>query len=109
MHVPLSQLFIAHNVSADSAQVLPKASGMLGLACNGGLAMTQRRGLFELARNGDVRGLASELASMLSDFAVKDAYAIVTGTGVTGKTKSFSPFGIVNVNDFVAYQNGGWT
>jgi hypothetical protein len=109
VHVPLSQLFIAHNVGPDSAQVLPKATGMLGLACDGGLGMTPRRSLFELARNGDVRGLASELGSRLSDFAVKDAYAIVTGTGVTGKTKSFSPFGIVDVNDFIAYQNGGWT
>lgn len=71
--------------------------------------MTPRRNLLELARKGDVGGLASELASRLSDFAVKDAYAFATGTGITGKTKSFSPFGIVNVNDFIAYRNGQWT
>ncbi len=109
VHVPVKQLFVAHNVTADSAAVLPAASGTLGLACDGGIGMAPRRSLFELARHGNLGGLASELASRLSDFAVPDADALETSTGITGKTKSFSPFGIVDVNDLIAYQNGGWT
>jgi hypothetical protein len=110
VHVPLNQLFIAHNVSSDSAAVLPIASGTnLGLACDQSLGMAPRRSLFELARRGDLGGLASELGSRISDFVVADAYAAQTGTGITGKTKSFSPFGIVDVNDLIAYQNGDWT
>ncbi len=106
VHVPGDQLFLAHNVNG-AAVVLPHASTNLGLSCDGVGVATPRRNLFELARHGNVGGLASELASRLSDFAVKDAYAIFSG--VTGKTGSYSPFGSVNVNDLIAYQAGGWT
>lgn len=110
VHVPVSQLFIAHNVTSDSAEVLPtETQDNLGLACDVAQGMVPRRNLFELARRGDLGGLASELGSRLSDFVVADAYAATTSTGITGKTKSFSPFGIVDVNDLIAYQNGGWT
>jgi len=108
VHVPLAQLYIAHNV-ADSAQVLPKAVGNLGLACDTQLGMGPSRSVLELARKGDVSGAATELASRLEGLFVKDAYALFTGGGVTGQTRSFSPFGIVDVNDFIAYRNGGWT
>jgi hypothetical protein len=107
VHVPLSQLFIAHNVS-DTVQVLPKVAGTLGLACDGMTGMAPSRSLFELARNGDLRGAASELGSRLEGLFVTDAYALVTGTGIAGRTRSFSPFGIVDVNDFIPYRNGGW-
>jgi hypothetical protein len=109
VHVPTSQLYIAHNVTSDSAQVLPKATTSLGLACDGvSTGMGPQHNVFELARNGQFLNAAKELGSRLSDFMVKDAYAL-TGRGITGMPTSFSPFGIVDVNDFVAYQNGGYT
>jgi hypothetical protein len=108
VHVPLAQLYIGHDVS-DTVQVLPKTPGTLGLACDPQTGMGPRRNMFELARKGDVSGAASELASRLEGLFVKTAYALETSSGVTGQTRSFSPFGIVDANDFVAYQNGGWT
>jgi hypothetical protein len=105
VHVPQGQLYLAHNVG-NSAVLLPHASTNLGLSCDG-VGVAPRRNLFELARHGNVRGLASELANRLSDFAVKDAYAFFSG--VTGKTGSYSPFGAVDANDIIAYQNGPWT
>jgi len=108
INVPVSQLYIAHNVTSDSAAVVPKSTTNLGLQCDGGsTGMGPSRSLFELARNGRFSDVAKELGSRLSDFMVKDAYALVGG--VTGQPRSFSPFGIVDVNDFVAYQNGGYT
>jgi hypothetical protein len=107
VHVPPGQLFLAHNVTDNTAQVLPHATETLGLACDGGTAMAPRRNLFELARHGNIGGLASELASRVSDFAVKDAYAYVGSVG--GRTSSWSPFAAVDVDDIIPYQNGGWT
>jgi hypothetical protein len=107
VHVPIAQLFIAHNVG-DTAQVLPKETGNLGLACDGMTGMAPKHSVFELARRGDVSGATLELASRVEDLFVTDAYALFS-TGVTGQTRSFSPFGIVDVNDFVAYRNGHWT
>ncbi len=100
IHVPLAQLFLAHNVTdanGTNAQILPKANETLGLACDGGTSMRVNR-----------NGLLNRFASMMSHFFVNEAYA-VTGTGITGKTKSFSPFGTVDSTDFVPYLNGGWT
>ena len=109
VHVPVNQLFVAHNVSADLRSGPAGGIGRPRSRLRWRNRDGTRRSLFELARHGNLRGLASELASRLSDFAVPDAYALFTSTGITGKTKSFSPFGIVDVNDLVAYQNGGWT
>jgi hypothetical protein len=100
IHVPLAQLFMAHNVTdvnGTNAQILPKTNETLGLACDGGSAMRSNRG-----------GIFSRFASVFSSFFVNTAYA-VTGTGISGKTKSFSPFGTVDSTDFVPYLNGGWT
>ena len=101
VHVPLSQLFLAHNVTNNTgtnAQLLPRAAETLGLACdNSGTSMAPSANVFR------------RFASALSDFLVTPAYAATgSGTGITGKTKSFSPFGIVDANDFVAYLNGSW-
>ena len=102
VHVPLPQLFIAHNVTnvnGTNAQVLPKTSETLGLACdNSGTSMNVDHGMLD------------RLASTISHFFVTDAFAATgAGTGISGKTKSFSPFGIVDSADFVPYLNGGWT
>ena len=100
IHVPFAQLFMAHNVTdvnGTNAQILPKAvNENLGLGCDGGIGMRMNR-----------NGLLNRFASMLSHLLVNEAYA-VTGTGITGKTKSFSPFGTVDSTDFVPYLNGGW-
>ena len=100
IHVPLAQLFMAHNVTTagvTAAQILPTANETLGLSCDGGSAMRVNH-----------TGLLNRFASMFSHFFVNTAYA-VTGTGISGKTKSFSPFGTVDSTDFVPYLNGGWT
>jgi len=89
--------------------VVPKAAGTLGLQCDMQTGMAPSKDLFRLARAGNVGGFASALASAVADLLVPNAYAIFTGTGITGQVRSFSPFGIVDVNDFVAYRNGGWT
>jgi hypothetical protein len=110
VHVPTGQLYIAHNITSDSAAVVPKAGGTtLGLACDQQTGMVPTKELFRLARAGNVAGFAATLGSTLVDLVVPKAYALFTGTGITGQVHSFSPFGIVDVNDFVAYQNGGWT
>ncbi|HZS58178.1 MAG TPA: hypothetical protein VFA43_02840 [Gemmatimonadaceae bacterium] len=99
IHVPLAQLFMAHNVTTagvTNAQILPPANGTLGLACDNGTSMMRTRS-----------GILNRFASMISSFFVNTAYA-VTGGGITGKTKSFSPFGTVDSTDFVPYLNGGW-
>jgi hypothetical protein len=107
VHVPLAQLFIAHNVT-DTAQILPKTGSSLGLACDGLLGMGPTKSVFELARKGELGRATLELASRVEDLFVTNAYAFI-GTGITGQTRSFSPFGPVDVNDLVPYLNGGWT
>ena len=103
VHVPLAQLFIAHNVTGangTTAQLLPKASETLGLACdNSGTSMRTTN-----------PGVITRFASAISDFFVNTAFAATgAGTGITGKTRSFSPFGIVDSADFVPYRNGQWS
>ena len=115
INVPVSQLFLAHNVTnpangITTAQVLPKPAGNLNLECDTQIGMHPASGasVFELARRGDVRGAVESLASAAEGLFVTDAFATGTKTGIAGTAHSASPFGLVDVNDIIPYQNGMW-
>jgi hypothetical protein len=116
INVPLSQIFLAHNVTTAGvtrAQVLPKPAITLGLECDAPIigSAASKTGAFELASRGDFKGAASELASSAVALFVTDAYA-GSGTRITsvgGTAHSASPFGLVDVNDIIPYQNGLWS
>ena len=115
LNVPVSQLFLAHNVTnpangITTAQVLPKPAGNLNLECDTQIGMrpASGAGVIELARRGDVRGAVESLASAAEGLFVTDAFAGGTKTGIAGTAHSASPFGLVDVNDIIPYQNGMW-
>jgi hypothetical protein len=115
INVPVSQLFLAHNVTnpltgVTAAQVLPKSANNLGLECDSQIgAITPSGGsVMQLARQGDVGGAVKALASAAEGLFVTDAYAGGVKTSITGTAHSASPFGLVDVNDFIPYQNGNW-
>lgn len=115
INVPLNQIFLAHNVTSATgtiAQVLPKPGTTLGLPCDGpqiGSAAGPRTGAFELAERGDFKGAVSEVASSALALFVSDAYAGGShSTSIGGTAHSASPFGLVDVNDIIPYQNGLW-
>jgi hypothetical protein len=115
INVPVSQLFLAHNVTntmngVTTAQILPKPAGNLGLECDTQIGMRPASGasLFELARRGDVRGAVESLASAAEGLFVTDAFASGTKTSISGTAHSASPFGLVDVDDIIPYQNGMW-
>jgi hypothetical protein len=116
INVPVSQLFLAHNVTnttngITTAQVLPKSATNLGLECDTQIGMRPASGasVFELARHGDVRGAVESLASAAEGLFVTDAFAGGTKTSITGTAHSASPFGLVDVDDIIPYQNGQWS
>ncbi len=116
INVPVADLFLAHNVTnpmngITTAQVLPTAANNLGLECDTQIGMRPASGasVFELARRGDVRGAVESLASAAEGLFVTDAFANGgTKTSITGTAHSASPFGLVDVNDIIPYQNGMW-
>jgi hypothetical protein len=115
INVPVAELFLAHNVTnptngITTAQVLPKPAGNLGLECDTQIGMRPASGasVFELARRGDVRGAVESLASAAEGLFVTDAFAGGTKTSISGTAHSASPFGLVDVNDIIPYQNGMW-
>jgi hypothetical protein len=115
INVPVSQLFLAHNVTnpangITTAQVLPKPTGNLNLECDTQIGMRPASGasVIELARRGDVGGAVASLASAAEGLFVTDAFAGGTKTGIAGTAHSASPFGLVDVNDIIPYQNGMW-
>jgi hypothetical protein len=115
INVPVSQLFLAHNVTNAAtgntiAQVLPKATGNLSLECDTqiGARTVPGASVLELARRGDMRGAVASLAAAAEGLFVTDAFAGGTKTSITGTAHSASPFGLVDVNDIIPYQNGMW-
>jgi hypothetical protein len=115
INVPLAQIFLAHNVTTagvTAAQVLPKPTINLGLQCDGPIvgSAASKTGAFELASRGDFKGAASQAASSALALFVTDAFASGTRTTSLGGTAhSASPFGLVDVNDIIPYQNGLWS
>ena len=115
INVPVADLFLAHNVTNSmngitTAQVLPKSANNLNLECDAQIGMRPASGasVFELARRGDVRGAVESLASAAEGLFVTDAFASGTKTSISGTAHSASPFGLVDVDDIIPYQNGMW-
>ena len=99
----ISTVFIAHNISPTSIEVLPPGGPIPGLCLTPppppptamiGHAMR------DLAMHGDIRRAGSEIgAAMVNLFIPANAYA--GSGGKTGTTKSFSPFGGVDTKVYL--------
>ncbi len=64
------------------------------LACSG--TASAERSPLQLAQAHDYRGALAALGSRFSDLLVTNAYAFGGSTGIGGKIRSFSPFGVVD-------------
>jgi hypothetical protein len=95
--VPLSRVHLAHDVTTGAntaAQILPLVTSFLN-TCTANAMMRSARSPFELAQAQDYRGALSAVGSMIGNMFVTDAFA-GGGSGIGGKTKTFSPFGLVD-------------
>lgn len=94
-------VFLAHNVTQSvggvptpGIEVLPRGDVIPGL-CAPQTSSLSPRAMYDLAMGGQLRSATHALGSAVADFFLPtNAYA--SGGGVTGKTKSFSPFGGVD-------------
>jgi hypothetical protein len=96
-NVPLSRVHLAHDVTTGAntaAQILPLVTSFLN-TWTANAMMRSARSPFELAQAQDYRGALSAVGSMIGNLFVTDAYA-GGGSGIGGKTKTFSPFGLVD-------------
>jgi hypothetical protein len=92
-------VFLAHNISPTSIQVLPPGPSIPGL-CTTQTASMSAREMLNLAMRGEVRRAGSELGSALASLVLpENAYA--GSGGKTGTTKSFSPFGGVDTKVYL--------
>ena len=95
--LPVSRVHVAHNVGTglEILPLVPTPNFLAGCPISTGMA-PQRPSAFELAQAHDYRGALSAVGSMVGDLFVMDAYAGGGSIGIGGKTKSFSPFGLVD-------------
>ena len=92
-------VFLAHNISATSIQVLPPGGSVPGL-CTTQTASMSARDMLHLAMRGELRRAGSELGTAVANFVLpENAYA--GSGGKTGTTKSFSPFGGVDTKVYL--------
>ncbi len=101
-------VFLAHNVTqlvnnvpTPGIEVLPPGafiSGLCGILTQTG--SISGRKVFDLAANGDVRSATKMLVSALADL-ILPTNANATGGGITGTTKTFSPFGGVDTKVYM--------
>jgi len=97
----IPSVFLAHNVTqtvggvpTPGIEVLPRGDVIPGL-CAPQTGSLSPRAMYDLARNGELRSATHALGSAVADFFLPtNAYG--AGGGVTGKTKTFSPFGGVD-------------
>ena len=93
-------VFLAHNISATSIQVLPPGGSVPGL-CTTQTASMSARDMLHLAMRGELRRAGSELGTAVANFVLpENAYA--GSGGKTGTTKSFSPFGGVDTKVYLS-------
>ncbi len=101
---PPSSVDIAHNVGTG-IQILPTVPAPF-LVCSPTGESLRQPSEMQLARNGDyARALRRIASATLKLFAPEPAYALV-GSGVGGKTTSFSPFGGVDTAVVVKLPSG---
>jgi hypothetical protein len=95
-------VFLAHNNSPTTIEVLPRGvdfiSGLCGVITQP--APTQLRTAFNLGRNGDLAGATKLVGSTIADM-LHPTNANATGGGITGTTRKFSPFGGVDTKVYM--------
>ena len=91
-NLPTSRAHLAHNVGTG-IEILPTGDATF-LNC-GSIGSAQQRSPFELVQAHDYSGALTRVGSMIGGLFVTDAYASGL-VGIGGKTKSFSPFGVVD-------------
>jgi hypothetical protein len=92
-------VFLAHNISPTSIQVLPPGGTIPGI-CTTQTASMSARDMLHLAMRGELRRVGSELGTAVANFVLpENAYA--GSGGKTGTTKSFSPFGGVDTKVYL--------
>ena len=92
---------LVNNVATPGIEVLPPGafiSGLCGILTQTG--SISGRKVFDLAANGDVRSATKMLGSALADL-ILPTNANATGGGITGTTKTFSPFGGVDTKVYM--------
>ncbi len=93
-------VFLAHNTSATTIEVLPPGGTIPGL-CTTPTTSMSAYDMLQLAMHGEVRRAGSELGSAIAKFVLpENAYA--GSGGKTGTTKSFSPFGGVDTQVYLS-------
>jgi hypothetical protein len=92
-------VFLAHNISLTSIEVLPRGNTIDGL-CRPSTQPAPLRTAFNLGKHGDFASAAKLVGSSIADMVLPtDANA--TGGGITGTTKKFSPFGGVDTKVYM--------
>ncbi|HSU92462.1 MAG TPA: hypothetical protein VLI43_02050 [Gemmatimonadaceae bacterium] len=87
-------VFLAHNNSATTIEILPRGDFISGL-CGITVPPTGLRKVFDLGKNGDFASATRLIGSALANMLLPTT-ANATGGGITGTTKKFSPFGGVD-------------
>ncbi|MEO7038883.1 MAG: hypothetical protein ABI446_02685 [Gemmatimonadaceae bacterium] len=92
-------VFLAHNTSATTIEVLPPGGSIPGL-CTTQTASVSAHDMLQLVMRGEVGRAGSALGSAVANFLLpENAYA--GSGGKTGTTKSFSPFGGVDTKVYL--------
>ena len=92
-------VFLAHNISATSIEVLPRGNFISGL-CGVTVPPTSMRTIFDLGKNGDLASATKLVGSAVADMLLPTT-ASATGGGVTATTRKFSPFGGVDTKVYM--------
>ena len=97
--VQIPTVFLAHNISATSIEVLPHGNFISGL-CGVTVPPTSLRKVFDLGKNGDLASATKMVGAAVADMLLP-TNANATGGGVTGTTRKFSPFGGVDTKVYM--------
>ncbi|MEO6209708.1 MAG: hypothetical protein ABIQ10_06230 [Gemmatimonadaceae bacterium] len=92
-------VYLAHNNTATTIEVLPRGNFISGL-CGITVPPTSLRQVFDLGKNGDFASAAKLVGSAVANLLLP-TNANATGGGITGTTKSFSPFGGVDIKVYM--------
>jgi hypothetical protein len=97
--VQIPTVFLAHNISTTTIEVLPPGNFISGL-CGVTVPPTSLRKVIDLGTNGDFASATKLVGSAIADMLLP-TNANATGGGVTGTTRKFSPFGGVDTKVYM--------
>ena len=92
-------VYLAHNNTATTIEVLPRGNFISGL-CGITVPPTSLRQVFDLGKNGDFASATKLVGSAVANLLLP-TNANATGGGITGTTKTFSPFGGVDIKVYM--------